>query len=165
MSLDQSVLSDELNKIFSGQGGYPATAQAAGQAWAAAYKEYAKTAASCGSAGAPSVEVDARAAVLSSSLGSAFASGTPAAIASGWVSGLTAYWSGMVFPGATPGVAAPPTIVGTLTASLPALWVASIAAKSNAADAAAQHAALFHAVTQTVIVTHAPPSACAGPLL
>lgn len=164
MPLNPAVLKDALEKIMKGEPSFPADAQEAGNRWGDALVDYWKTAASCGSAGAPSPGAEGKRAAVRSALASGFAGGNPGATANGFVQAFTAYWAVLPFPGPTPGVAAPPLSLPALPGSLSAFW-ASAAGDQNMthAQAAQAHADFFHATTLTAVITHSPPSACTGP--
>lgn len=176
MALDKASLKADLETLFSsppvvfsspGVVDVPATRAACADAWAAAYRAYAGGARSCGTPGAPAgPSLAAAELVLSGALLAAFSGSDPASTAAAFATALTAFWltPPVAFAGVTPGLV---TVVGgtvALPAALAAMWATNVAGSASASDAAQGHADTFDVFTKTVVVTHAPPSACALPI-
>lgn len=146
---------------------YPGTPQEAGQRFAAAYKEYAKTAQSVGQGNPVLSALLAAEQVLSTALGSLFASSKDAGTSgSGVASALTAFWQTppMSFtsippplPGAVTGVTGGAALISALS---------SMGAVNDENIAIEKVATAIDTFTKTVMVTHPVPSAppIVGPL-
>ena len=147
----------------------PATSQGCAQGWADAYRIYAGAAQSCGVPGIPlGAALDAARDLLEASLVPIFTGGTdPASTASGLAVAFQAFWLAppIPFAGVTPGVVTAVAGTAALQAGLLASWVPSPDPWPTAGQAATTIATLLNTFTHTVVVTHAPPSACALPLL
>jgi hypothetical protein len=157
LALSKPSLKSDLQSLFQSP---PAAVSDIADAWAAAYGSYAAGARSC-QAGSPILS--GRQGLLSSALAAVFTSSTnPATTAASFDAAFVAFWAGVVFSGTTPGVAV--AVPGVLSASLPVMWASNVASSASYSDAAQAHADTFDIFTKTVIVTHAPPSACSGPI-
>ena len=140
--------------------GFPPTAQAAADAWAAQYDAYAKLGQACSGLTPTVVNLSG----LATGLKDAFAAGgdypdQAQAIADAH----EAYWTGALF-GATGSVTA---IGGTaaLKSDLEALWQAQSATLALFPDSALAHAGILDTFTKTVLVldTAVPPPSGCGP--
>lgn len=162
MALDVDKLKDALASLFRGEPDFPATKEAAGQRWAEIYAEYAKDAVSCQTQGPIDGVIDAAVPLLAQSLAVAFTGFGSVSCANGMAAAFTTFWSlpPIAFKGTTPGAVIAVGGAAILAATLIANWVSNVASKISAEDAAVQHAAVFDAFTRTVVVGHAPPSAC-----
>ncbi len=161
VSLVASTLSGKLQQIATS---FPATYQAAGQAWANAYADYAGAAISP-IGGAP-LGISAAKATMAATLAAGFAA-QPAPVAPVIGAALLAFWMAppMTFSGAFPGVV---TVVGGAAAVGPALaaaFASNIASKAAVGPSCDAIAAAIHTFTLTVVVTHATiPSPTVGPI-
>lgn len=77
-------------------------------------------------------------------------------------SAFTAYWLGAAFAGPTPGVV---TVVVPVTLQLALTSVVLSSLNAPASIVAAKWADALDTWTKTIIAVHAPPAACAGPLM
>jgi hypothetical protein len=156
MALNKTNLKNSLQALFLSP---PATRSACAAAWAAAYASYAAGGVSCQGVNGT---LTGREAALSSALDAALANTNPGTTASAMDAAFVAFWTGVLFAGITAGTAA--VAPGTLTAALPTMWAANVAGAFTAAQAAQAHADTLDTFTRTVVVTHAPPSACGSTL-
>jgi hypothetical protein len=80
---------------------------------------------------------------------------------------FTSFWltPPVAFVGVTPGIVTAVAGTAVLQAGLLASWAANTADEASAELAAEQMAGLLDAFTHTVVVTHAPPTVCAAPLV
>ena len=138
-------------------GGFPATYDEAGQAWADTYVAYASGAETPHLAFMvdPSGGKD----LLASTLSGVFAAGAPAGAAI--AAALTAYWltPPQAFLGSRPGAVSAVPGTAALAAALEAVIAANITSHASAQDACEALADAIHAFTQTVTVTTPPPGA------
>ena len=165
MALDSSALADALSGVFAAPAPDFLTSA---KNWANAYAGYAAEAQSCQAVLPVPVAVKAATATLQSALAGAFAGGVdPVSTASAMASAFTAFWflPPMAFQGVTPGVVTVVSGTGILATGLVASWAQSTATQASADAAASTMATLLDAFTRTVVVTHAPPSVCASPLV
>lgn len=165
MALDSSSLADALKKVFEAPA---ADFVSAAKNWADAYAEYATSAQSCQLVPPVQASIDAAHAVLQATLATAFAAGVdPVSTSSAMSSAFTSFWftPPVAFEGVTPGVVTAVAGTAVLEAGLLASWAANTADQADAGLAAEEMATLLDAFTHTVVVTHAPPSACATPLV
>lgn len=146
MPLVQATLASELQSAFDA---YPESVADSAQALAGAYHTYASGA----QFGASDVDLSGRDAALASTLQSGM-TGTFAAFASAWSTGLTAYWTAATVTGAQAGATVPPPGA----ASVPAALAASFASyPESTADAADLLASALHTATATTTAAVSPP--------
>jgi hypothetical protein len=157
MALNDGGLADGLAAVFDGRDGFPESAAAAGQAWAASYRAYAGGAQAGPSFPAP-VALDAAETVLAGRLADVFdAVRAGGSLAGGLDVAFTGFWPPVGF--ASPGVAgvvtlAPPGVVGT---ALAATFAAGAASGGTARAQARAVADVLHGWTRTVVVVNTPP--------
>lgn len=157
MALNKANLKTALQNLFTSP---PSTVAACAAAWAAAYASYAAGGTSCqGVTGT----LTGREAALTTALTAAFANTNPANTTAAMDAAFVAFWTGVVFSGVTAGAAV--AVPGTLGPALGTMWAANVAGGLSAADCAQAHADVFDVWSKTVVVTHAPPSPCAAPLV
>ena len=164
MPLVSTGLTHSLTELFSGNPGYPADADAAASAIAAAYKGYAANALA-GVTTPLSPSLAGAQTTLETSLASAFRSAQAAgnaglsALAAALDAAFVAFWL-------TPPVAfAAPPIAGVVTTALPgqmqslftALFQNGVASQASAASQASSLASVLDTWTRTVVVTNTPP--------
>lgn len=164
MALDSSALSDSLASVFAAPApDFPISAKN----WANAYAGYATEAQSCQAVPPVPAAIQAAQATLQATLAAAFAAGIdPVSTATGMASAFTAFWLAppVLFSGVTPGVVTAVGGAAVLATALVASWTENTLTKASASAAASTMATILDAFTRTVVVTHAPPSACASPL-
>lgn len=138
---------------------------------AKAYTDYAKTATSCAGGSPIPASITAAGKILQKVLEATYmTSRDPVSTISKKAAAFAAFWltPPVAFTGATPGavtVAVPATLQAVLLAITASN--AARAAAGSAVDAhrtAAQWAKALDLWTKTVVVVHAPPSACASPI-
>jgi len=147
MSLSASKLAGKLEALAT-PGGFPSSAQEAGQAWADALTGYWAD----GQAifGGPSLIPNAALASALAGIFSAQQAGAGAQIDAA----CTAYWlTPIPWAGIWPGVTTAVVGAGTLGPALDAVMQANISSRASAADACRAIADVFHAWSLTVTVT------------
>lgn len=165
VALDSSALADALADALAAPAPDFLTSA---KNWATAYAGYAAEAQSCQVVPPLPAAIEAAQETLQAALAAAFAGGVdPASTATGLATAFSFFWllPPVAFQGVTPGVV---TAVGGATAlstALVASWTENTLARASASDAASTMAAVLDAFTRTVVVTHAPPTACASPLV
>lgn len=167
MSLDKSGLQRSLEKVFK----TPAkNFRVPASSLAAAYYNYAKSAASCSGVINPA-SLAGKQTVLARAIEAAYTtSKSPASSMPLLAAAFAAFWMAppVAFTGPTPGVvtaAIPATLLSGLM-SVTAINASKAAAGKGSPSraVASQWAKALDAWTKTVLAAHAPPSACAGPL-
>lgn len=165
MALNSSALADSLADVFAAPA---ADFLAAAKGWAGAYAEYAADAQSCQAVPPLPASIEAAQATLQGGLAEAFAAGVdPGSTATGMATALTAFWllPPVAFTGVTPGIVTAVAGTSLLVTAFVATWAKNTASKASARDAAASMATVLDAFTRTVVVTHAPPTVCASPIV
>jgi hypothetical protein len=174
MGLDAAALADDFIALFEGRDGYPDSARAAGESWAALYRRYAADAAAAVAAPPPApgtaplpAALTAAETVLAPALAGAFAAahdGGPAgvgALATALDGAFAAFWFG---PPVAFALAGPPSFAGVVTLAPPgvlgpalgAVFAAGTTAGRTAADQARALTEALHTWTRTVQVTNTP---------
>lgn len=143
---------------------YPDSPTKAGQDWANAIADHVSLGQS--PQGVPPVPASVAAGKpgLASAIGAAFQDGSSAGAASEIAAGATVFYQALLFAGATPGVVSAVTGTSALSSALASAFDENTENSASMAEAAERFADAIHACAQTVIVTHAPPSAVTGPL-
>lgn len=161
--LNKASLKTALQSLFEAP---PATKAECADAWASAYKNYASGAQSCQSGSPNPAALTAAEAILSATLLAAFNGTNASDTATAFSTAMSAFWllPPVLFSGVTPGLVTVVAGAPALQSALLALWSANVAGNVSAADAAQGHADIFHAFSLTVVVTHAPPTTCTGPI-
>lgn len=161
MALTKATLKDA---ILSSLEGYPSSADAASQGWSDAIAEHVSTGQSPQGVPPTPASVSAGKGALSSGIASAFQSGSGSGAASGLSAAVVTFYQGLLFTGATPGVVSSVGGGGVLSSAMAAAFSENTSTAATMAQAADRFADAIHACAQTVIVTHAPPSAVTGAL-
>jgi hypothetical protein len=148
--LNPLILQDALYRLSTTD--KPPDAFTAAARIASAYREYAAGGVALGF---PLLLPGPAAVTMDAALGAAFSTlpGVPPTVAAGFVTMVTAFWSGATFAAAPPGVAAPPTGVAVLQAALTALLVVP----NPAIVYATTVATALDVCTRTVLVTFPQP--------
>jgi hypothetical protein len=143
----------------------PPTAAGAAQGWANAIAAHVAEGQSLQAVHPLGPSIDAGKPGLTSSIASAFQSGSVAAAASGLSAAVVTFYQGLLFMGVTAGAVTGVPGAGAMTASLSAAFSDNAANSATVAQAASSFADAIHACAQTVIVAHVAPAAVTGPLI
>lgn len=161
MALDKAPLKSALQASMAS---FPETAALAAQGWADAISAHVATGQSPQGVPPTPASIAAGKPSMSSSIATAFQSGSASGAASGISSAVALFYAGLLFVGATPGVVSAVNGTAALGAALSSAFSENSANSATVSEAADRFADAIHACAQTVIVTHAPPSAVTGPL-
>ena len=161
MALSKAPLTSALQASMAS---YPASATDAAQGWADGIAAHVGAGQSPQGVPPTPASVSGGKSALKASIAKAFQTGSAAGAASAVAAAVGTFYQTLLFTGTTPGVVSAVGGASALSSALSAAFSESAANSATMAQAADRFASAIHACAQTVIVTHAPPSAVTGPL-